>query len=460
MKGKIISIGFGIPGLDRCNYSYNSSQSLLDADVIVFEPDFSCYTEHHFHKGKKSFENDSFRLKKDTERWRSEISVALREGKTVFVFMGKYEEFYIRTGQRKRSGTGKNMKTLNTVSKYNNYEFLPVKIPPLTSAKGSELKFSGNDLFAGFWKGFRGYIKYECYFNHQEGIDELLFFTKTGRFPVGGIFRKEEGKLVLLPPIRYPVIEYTEWSPKAEVSWAKESEFGERLVRALLDIDTALRTGTFQPPAWIDNYRLKSETELMEKINSASKDIEKLQEKKDALSDRLQEERKLKNLLFETGKPLEDAVIEALEILGYEVEDYRDGALQIDQVISDPDGTRYIGETKGKNDAIKIGAFRQLLDNIQGDFERKDITNHAVGILFGNGFRNTHPHERGKQFTDKCITRAKQTEYILVRTSDLFEVASYVRESNDKEFAEKCRTAILKSRGKIVKFPEVATDVS
>lgn len=243
--------------------------------------------------------------------------------------------------------------------------------------------------------------------------------------------------------------------------WTEEAvTFGRRLVQVLSDIDDALRNEASPPPTWIDEYKSKSETELTERINSASENIDKLQEKKDAWSDKLQEEKKLKNLLFETGKPLENAVIEALKILDYEVEDYRDGDLQIDQVILAPDGTRYIGETKGKNDAVKIDAFRQLQNNIQEDFEREDITDHAVGILFGNGFRNTHPDKRKEQFTNKCIMNAEQTKTVLVRTSDLFEVAGYVRESNDKEFAEECRKAILENRGKIVEFPRVATNVS
>jgi len=42
---KIITISFDIPGYSEESYKpYSSSQSLLDADIIVFEPDFSSYT--------------------------------------------------------------------------------------------------------------------------------------------------------------------------------------------------------------------------------------------------------------------------------------------------------------------------------------------------------------------------------------------------------------------------------
>ena len=466
MKKKIISVGFEIPDYSEYFYNYNSSQSLLDADIVVFKPDFSCYAVSGTYRGKLTFdENNSFLIKGATERWKSEISTALNEGKTIFVLMREYGEVYVSTGKKETSGTGKNAKVTSIVDLYNNYKFLPVDIPSLTPKEGFELKLADGhrNLITTFWEEFKEHIKYECYMDGE--IQAPLFFTKTGNKPVGGLFRHGKGHLILLPPVNYSEEKFAEWKKNKEGrinrSWTEEAfDFGRRLVQVLSDIDDALRNEASPPPAWIDEYKSKSETELTERINLASEDIEELQKKKDAWSDKLQEEKKLKNLLFETGKPLENAVIEALEILGYEVEGYREGDLQIDQVISDPDGTRYIGETKGKNDVIKIDAFRQLQNNIQEDFEREDITDHAVGILFGNGFRNTHPGKRKEQFTNKCVMNAEQTKTILVRTSDLFEVAGYVRESDDKEFAEKCRKAILENRGKIVEFPRVATNVS
>lgn len=455
MKKKIISVGFNIPGYSNRFYNYNSSQSLLDADIVVFEPDFSCYpvcrTYPEF-RGKPNFdENKSFRIKEDTERWKSEISTALNGGKTIFVFMARYEEVFVCTGERKTSGTG------NKVHLYNNYNFLPVDIPSLVPKEGSELRPADNhhNLTATFWEGFKKHIRYECYM--KEEIEEPLFLTKTGKLPLGGLFHEGEGKLVLLPPVRYSKEKFTEWSEeRGKDVWTRQAVgFGQKLVQVLQDIDRALRTETSPLPAWIHEYELRSEIKLTKKISSVSEEIEKLQKEEAALSDSLREERKLKDLLFETGELLENAVMQALVILGYEVEDYRDGDLQIDQVIlaPAPDDTRYIGETKGKNDAIKIDAFTQLRNNIQEDFRREDIEDPAVGILFGNGFRNTDPGERKGEFSDKCIRNARESGTILVRTSDLFRVASYVRESDDKEFAEKCRRTILESKGKIVEFP-------
>ena len=236
-------------------------------------------------------------------------------------------------------------------------------------------------------------------------------------------------------------------------------DFGKNFVRTLIDIDGALR-GSVEaspPPDWVaeNEYRLESETELTSKISAISEEIEKLGKEKLTLSDRLRKEKQLKGLLFEKGKPLENAVIEALKILGYMAENYDDGNLELDQVIVDPDGERYIGETEGKDSkAINIVKFRQLQSSMQEYLEREDVTGPASGILFGNGFRFTHPEKREKPFTKKCLEGAKAQNLILVRTPDLFKAAKYLRENGDEEFARKCRKAILRSRGKTVRFPE------
>ena len=461
MKKKIISIGFEIPGHSNCYHSYNSSQSLLDADIVVFEPElYHYYTNSSTYQGKECLdENRSFQLKEDTKHWRSEISTAIQDGKTVFIFMDQYKEIFVHTGKKEFSGTGKNTRTTDIVSLYNNYEFLPIDIPQLIPSRGSEIIFCGNSLFTIFWNEFKEYINYECYM--QKEISTPLFSTKTGKKPVGGLFRKGKGNLVLLPPISYPEEKLTRYDrKKKEEVWTNEAiDFGKKLVQTLLDIDGVLSSSAeaSPSPSWTreNEYRLKSETDLTKKISTISEKMGKLEEQKNTLSDTLEKEKELKALLFEKGKPLENAVIEALRILGYKAENYDDGNLELDQVIVAPDGERYIGETEGKdNGAINIEKFRQLQYSMQEYLEREDVTGPATGILFGNGFRIIHPKKRKEQFTKKCITTAKSQNVILVRTSDLFRVAKYIRENKNSKFAEKCRKAISESKGKIAEFPE------
>jgi hypothetical protein len=63
--------------------------------------------------------------------------------------------------------------------------------------------------------------------------------------------------------------------------------------------------------------------------------------------------------------------------------------------------------------------------------------------------RLTNAHERGQPFTDKCLTAAKRLGVALVRTTDLFEPARYLRDHPDAEYAMQCREAIFAASGEV-----------
>ena len=114
-----------------------------------------------------------------------------------------------------------------------------------------------------------------------------------------------------------------------------------------------------------------------------------------------------------------------------------------------------IGEAEGKdNSAIGIDKFRQMESNIYEDFQREDITEIASGILFGNGFRMLDPKQRDTQFTDKCLINAKRLKTVLVQTSDLYPIATYLQDHpEDENFKEKCRGVLENASGDIAVFP-------
>lgn len=462
MPKKVITIGYQIPGYSNCYKLYSADQSLLDADIIVFEPDIFVYHKDsliHTYQGKDSYDEDSsFRFKENTHHWRKELLTALGVGKTVFVFFGKYEEIFVHTGKKQYSGTGRNAKPINLVEPANNYMFLPVTLPPLIPKEGNEIKPCSHPMFTVLWSEFKNYMKYESYIDGN--IDVPLFLTRTGQKPVGGLFKVGKGHLILLPPVRCPD-EFTKYDEKKkEHYWTKESlKFGEKLVNCFVDIDNFLRSASEQtpPPTWVseETYSIEGEKEVRVEIDEINKKIDKLVENKNLLLNRMREEGLLKNLLYEQGTPLENTIIDALVLLGYQAENYNDGQLEIDQIIISPEGRRFIGESEGKNNsAIGIDKFRQLESNIQEDLQREEVKEPATGILFGNGFRLNEPSIREVQFTEVCLINAKRLGVILIQTSDLFSAVKYFKRTRDEEYALLCRKAIEQSQGKIVVFPE------
>jgi hypothetical protein len=450
--GKTIStVDFEIPGHSNSLVDFTSDKSILDADIVVFQP-----PSFPSSSGKASYnEGYSQDLVRATQHWHRELSTALEHGRTVFLVMGKHEVAQIYTGQKDFKGA----RTINYVRDLSNYEFLPVTLPSIVAKGGSEIVFKQHPAFSAFWAAFADYLSYESYIDGK--ISTPVFVTKTGDRPVGGVLRVGKGHLVLLPMIDYDHDKFVKTNAKTKkTEWTREAiGFGSRLAASLLGIDKALRGDSTRtaPPAWVSEsqFVLADELRLAKSIGDTESQIAKFTAKRASLRDELASTVQLKDLLFETGKPLEDAVTSALQLLGYCAENFNDGILEFDQVIVSPEGARFIGECEGKDsNAVNIDKFRQLAENIQADLERDDVTSPAIGILFGNGYRLTMPGQRAEQFTVKCIESAKRGT-ILIRASDLYPVAKYLKENSDSEFAATCRQSILSAVGTIVSFPQI-----
>ncbi|KKG18177.1 hypothetical protein EO98_19275 [Methanosarcina sp. 2.H.T.1A.6] len=461
MVKKVFSVGYPFPGDVVDTLSLKSTQSLLDADIILFMPTFSDYSNsYQAYNGKpKITESDSQRLIEDLKRWRYELKVAFEHGKTIFIFLAKFEEVYVYTGKNEVSGTGRNQKTINYVDLVNNYSFLPINLGKIISSSGSEIKISKElGVLSTYWDQFGAYSSYEVYLENSE-LKPLLT-TKVGNKLVGTLIKKEEGTLILLPPINNTE-KLTRINAYGEDVWTKKGrEFGAKVEYIILGIDKALnyRQSLTPAPKWTceNTYKLATEYKITSDIEQILKEISLLEEKKKLLEIDLKEESLLRNLLFETGKPLEKAIIKALKIMGFDAEGYQDSDSEFDAIFSSKEG-RFLGEAEGKdNKPINIEKLSQLERNIHEDFEREGVEDYAKGVLFGNAYRFTEIEKRSEYFTQKCSTGAIRAKVALVRTPDLFFVAKYLRENDDQMYAELCRKAIFEAEGKIVDFPELS----
>lgn len=178
-----------------------------------------------------------------------------------------------------------------------------------------------------------------------------------------------------------------------------------------------------------------------------------MSEKEETL-EKIRQLKKLRNLLFEKGKPLEFSILDALKILGFSVSQYEDENSEFDAVFESEEG-RLIGEVEGKdNKAINIDKLRQLALNIHEDLQREEVAEPAKSVLFGNAYRLAPLNERQNPFTDKCISAAVVSSTALVFTPDLFMVARYLHDNKNARFAKQCRKSILSAVGRVT-FPEI-----
>jgi hypothetical protein len=463
MSRQLLTIGFEIPGFGESNVYFSSSFSIMDADVLLISPDsirpsgdwvsFSAGGGCYNVGPSKIFEERVYQLKK-------EILDHLNSGKSVFILLSRKEEFQLAQSV---SSARKGQHTYSTRTA-TNYDILPVSIGTLTSASGKHVKYSGNPVFSIYDKNFGSYLEYQLYIENAKAT-QIVYFGKDNSKTLGAVYKVGAGHLVVLPMLKFNEVEFTETKGekdgKEKEYWNKKGlAFGNTLVSCILEIDSRLTDGSEKtlPPEWttVKQYLIKKEIEIRNSIDKNLKKIAKIKEENERLEVKLAEETKLKDLLFEKGKPLENAVIRALRMLGCQAENYDDGDLEMDQIIITPEKHRYIGECEGKdNKDVDVTKFRQLQDALNADFARDEVDEKAFGILFGNPERLKEPQERKLDFTIKCKSGAEREKIALIKTVDLFTITRYLADNNDEVYKKACRDAIHQHLGKVVLFPKV-----
>ena len=459
----IFSVNTEVPGEDILEIDIHSNQTLLDADIILFTPtlkrDWYEYGVHSQYQGKYCLsEHGSFAAVEQTRHWKSEIVTAVKAGKLVVIYLAEPVECIRYTGEKQTSGTGRNQKVTDVVTNISSYDMLPT-IDSYSTKTGARIKTTkAGSVIAPYWDEFSGYSPYRAEIMGE--FSEVVLESEVGSRVVGAMKRSKDGGAILfLPPVDFDKTEFVEEDDDGHYVWTEDGlQAGKRFVAAISSLAEAIsenRTIT-PPPDWTfgDQYRLPSEGHLETKIIQISEELTRLKETKDTLQQELAITGRPRQLLFEKGTPLEDAILESLKLMGFEADGFNDGESEFDAVFSAREG-RFIGEAEGRDSkAIGIVKFSQLERNLHEDFSRDEVDKITKGVLFGNGYRLVVPDERSDIFTEKCLTAAKRTGIALVRTPDMFEPTRYLNENpEDKDYAEACRKAIADTEGEIVKFP-------
>src|SRR5262249_31440769 len=153
-----------------------------------------------------------------------------------------------------------------------------------------------------------------------------------------------------------------------------EAQFGKKLVTALVGLAEALASerAVTPPPSWVTDagYRLPQEAILASQLLVAQRRLEQIEAEKHKLQQDLIQAGSLRRLLYEQGEQLEDAILEALRLMGFTANPFEDGDSEFDVVFTSPEG-RFLGEAEGKdNRAVNIDKFSQLERNLHEDFEK------------------------------------------------------------------------------------------
>jgi hypothetical protein len=445
MPRKIFAVGTALPPSDIVVVPFDSDKSLLDADIILFQPTLgNALTMDTYGKRPVLMLGASDPLRGYLLHWQRELRSAVEAGHLLIVFLARPEEVV----------------TSEAFSELiSSHSAVPWLEPDgVVVSTGAEMKIArGASLISTYWAELASHSKCEVYLNGK--FTQVLIETSRGARTLGAMIRNPSGGSVLfLPPLRYDERKFLRENQKGHPIWTPEAKkFSGRLIAALVSIADHLKSegAVTPPPSWAQDqtFRLIQEQAITQKIIDADEKIASLQQAKLQLEVEQVQAGSLRRLLYEQGHPLESAVLEALALFGFEAATIAEGDSEFDAVFTSPEG-RFLGEVEGKDSRpINIEKFSQLARNIDEDFERHSVDVHAKGVLFGNAYRLRPLAEREDFFTAKCIASAKRIEAALVRTPDLFNPARYLKEHPDEDYAHRCREAILMAKGEVVSFP-------
>ena len=447
----IVTVNTQLPGVEN-TLDYSSGESLVDYDIVVFDPEFPFRARIEFSGGGSCLSIESTQsLKKAMTHWSGEIQHALKAGKTIFFMLNESVQDQGTTGY---SSGVKNTRTYNTFA-MSNYEVLPFQIN-IRNTKGKHLKIV-DSRFTALYNIIKDIVEYKVVFSSE--TKTKIFTSKDGVSPVSATmkFQNTAGSIVFLP--HFDFSNMTKLNAVQKLVWTTEAiRTSKHLVNQLVEIDKILRSELDHTPKPEWFHTIKQPKKIIHVDQSIQQYENEIAHLLSLKSKSLQSKEQLlaySFLVYENGKRLEIAIEKALETIGYKVENYRHKDLEIDHIIRGANGVRMIGESEGKdNSAIDISKFRQLESNINEDFQRDDVSTPAKGVLFGNGYRFTEPSKRVDQFTQKCLVNAKRLGTALVKTTDLYEAVLHLIDNpKDEKFKEACSNAIEKTEGDVVIFP-------
>ncbi len=432
---KIISVDFDIDVEDVTNTTMNSEISLLDGDIIVINPSKTewCFGEFKKYEGSgnklvtKSL-NSIQKMKKFKER-KAEMKRLLDNGKIIISFLAPIQ-------------TMKMQKNRNDYPIYSNYNWLPDELKYLPGSirngSGESIFLDDSNYFTFFYSGFKNKLNYKAYLksgslNNLNLSDKFKIRNNTGNL-VGFIKEVGKGLMIFLPYI--------------------SGEFNSnKLVDILIQCSKPFLTNNLktEPPKWTCKFKIPGEKELKDDIKQIKDEINDLNNELDELNKDKNELTSFKKLLYEQGKPLEEAVKKSFALMGFEVSDHENDDMEHDIILKCDKG-RIIGEIEGKdNDPIRISKLDQLSRVVDEDFHRND--SYPEGILIGNGYRYSDIEDRPNVFTEKVQISAERKNFGLLDTVELYKIlVKILEEPNNEDLKKESREIIFNSLGNEIKF--------
>lgn len=450
---KILGLNTSFDSLEYEGYHENrfcSTISLLDYDAVVI--DVGYLIDSNYSTAASSYQNKvllsdyaSSQIVDDFCTVREQLVELLKQGRNLFILMGRNENCYIYTGEKQFSGTGKNARQTNIVREFDAYAFLPIKIKA-THVYGTEITTCCKSPYQDFMKKTADYSQYASYFSVKENYTALAKISGTEKV-VAAVIPYEKGRIICLP------------HPYYEDDYVKPEYWhvcGKEYLDALFELNDHLCTDDDEIcfPTWATEICILNEQDELDKKSEIEGKIAKLQTELQGQIALIEKLQKYKLLITSSGSRLEEIVKQVLTELGFTLLDAEKGRSDI---IAQYGDVSIVAEIKGvlKSAAEKHAA--QLEKWVSQYIEENEVSPKALLIV--NGFCDTPVNDRTEAvFPHQMLKYCEARGHALITTTQL--LCLYIETRRNPDCKEERIGELLACAGKYQRYQETTDYLS
>jgi len=407
--GRILSLGFPLPGPRVDNYNFLSAPSFFDYDAVVADTgavssliegvidgsvEAQTFAGHRVRNVAGA--PDDVTLAEALLRRREEAAAVLARGGTVVIFA------HAATEHRAVAG----------VDSIDDYFWLrdgsgASPLPPLVPAEGTQAQIVDyQHPLAPFVLGQLANVTYRVRIDVDSASwrerGARIFARSYGGAVIGADVPAGPGRVALLPPLRS--------IPSGQARYVM-SDTLQACIRRMLGIIAEGRA-----PSWTAQHPLPGLDERERAVADARRALGEAQRHLDEATAARDEVARYHALLWQEGAlGLEPAVVDALRLLGLDVH-----AAKPDEIELRAEGARVFVEIDAAEEAVGMAPHYRLRQRIEREIERSGGT-PPRGLVFVNGYRLRAPAERPQQASDQLVTAATTMRYAVATTSSLFD---------------------------------------
>ncbi len=426
--GRILSLGFPLSGVRVDNYNFITAPSFFDYDALIVDPaalsrlieDTTTDAVESLTFARRAVRNvpsstDEVALADVLLRRRDETSALLGNGGIVVCF-----------ARPPVTHTG-----IDGVPALDDYYWLGDHAPPLIAADGTQAQIVdyGHPL-APFVLGQLASVTYQARIDTDALVEVAsggsIFCRSQGGAAIGAELPSERGRIVLLPAMK---------SIAAGDARYRASEAMQAGIRRMLG---AMAEG--RAPYWVDSYKLAGLDERSAALETARAAATGAQAAADVAATEHDQLARFQRLLWQEGATgLEDVVVEALKLIGFDVyaRDHAALELRFGQ-------TTVLLEIDAAQDAVGMAPHYRLRQRIEHSIERRGSA--PRGLIIINGYRGQSPKQRPQQASEALRAAAETMRYCVSRTTALYD-AVVAKLDGDEAAVEAYKQAITSHDG-------------